>query len=153
MKLLTGTNKKLLSLSVLFLRLMTGVILFVAGAGKVLGWFGGMGMSATLQTFQQYMGISHFWTYVSCYAELIGGALLIVGFLTRPAALILAINMFVAVYFLGTKNFFMQNGAAYPFLLFINALAILLAGPMSYSIDAATMPSKKQKQRTDFVPA
>src|SRR6185436_11553478 len=106
MNLLVGTNRRSIDVAILLIRWVTGVILFVAGAGKVFGWFGGFGMEATLGGFKQ-MGLNAFWTYVSCYAELIGGFLFIFGFLTRPAALILFINMLVAVIFLGTKNFFM----------------------------------------------
>ncbi len=135
MNLLVGTNRRSIDVAILLIRWITGVILFVAGAGKVFGWFGGMGMDATVAAFKSG-GLSAFWTYVSCYAELIGGFLLIFGFLTRPAAFILFVNMLVAVIWLGTKNFFM-GGGAYPFTLMINAFAILLTGPGIFSVDAA----------------
>lgn len=135
MKLLTQTNASLLNISLLLLRWMVGIIFFVAGAGKVFGWFGGWGLEATVNAFKTNMGISAFWAYVSSYAELIGGLLLIIGLFTRPAALILVINMLVAVILVGTKGFF-TGGAAYPFSLMISSLIILFAGPMAYSIDA-----------------
>jgi putative oxidoreductase len=135
MNLLTGTNKGLLSLAILFLRLMLGIIMFVAGAGKVFGWFEGMGIDVTIQMFQTYMGLSAFWTYLSSYTELIGGLFLILGFLTRPAAFALVINMLVASVFIGFKGFFVEKGAAYPFSLMVSALVILLTGPLSYSLD------------------
>jgi putative oxidoreductase len=134
MKALTQTNTRLLSISLLLLRCTVGTILFVAGAGKVLGWFGGLGLEATLEGFSK-TGISEFWAYVSCYTEFIGGFLLIIGLLTRPAALALFINMLVAVIIVGTKSFF-SGGGAYPFTLMICSLVILLIGPMAYSIDA-----------------
>ena len=136
MNVLTGTNRSLLSLAILFLRLMLGAIMFVAGGGKVFGWFGGMGIDTTIQMFQSYMGLSAFWTYLSSYTELIGGAFLILGFLTRPAALALTINMLVASIFIGFKGFFVEKGAAYPFSLMVSALVILLTGPLAYSLDA-----------------
>ena len=138
MKLLTGTNAGLISLGILLLRLITGVILFVAGAGKIFGWFGGMGYKTTLEMFDKYMHISAFWAGVSTYAEFIGGILLILGLFTRPAAFVLVINMIVAVYMVGLKKFFMVNegGAVYAFLVLINSLVILLAGPMSVSMDS-----------------
>ena len=138
MKILTGTNTGLLSLGVLLLRLMTGVVFFVAGAGKVLGWFGGMGYKTTLEMFDKYMHISAFWATVSSYAEFIGGVLLVLGLFTRPAAFILVINMIVAVYMVGFNKFFMVNegGAAYAFMVLVNSFVILLAGPMSVSLDA-----------------
>jgi putative oxidoreductase len=133
MKALTQTNINSLSIAMLLLRCTVGIILFVAGAGKVFGWFGGFGMKATLGYFAT-SGITPFWAYVSCYAELIGGFLLIIGLLTRPAAFILFVNMLVAVIYVGTKKFF-AGGGAYPFSLMISSLVIVLTGPMAYSLD------------------
>jgi putative oxidoreductase len=134
MKVLTQTNTSLLNISLLLLRCTVGLILFAAGAGKVFGWFGGFGLQATLGYYST-SGIPSFWAYVSSFTELIGGFLLIIGFLTRPAALALSINMLVAVIVTGTKGFF-TGGAAYPFTLMICSLVILLTGPMAYSLDA-----------------
>jgi putative oxidoreductase len=135
MKLLTQTNAGLLNTGILLLRWMVGLIFFVAGAGKVMGWFGGFGMKTTLEMFKTGMNISAPLAYLSSYTEFIGGLLLIIGLLTRPAAFALVINMTVAVILTGTKNFFM-GGAAYPCSLGVSCLVILLTGPMAYSIDA-----------------
>jgi putative oxidoreductase len=134
MKLLTGTNTGLLNLSLLLLRCMVGVILFPTGAGKLFGWFGGFGMKMTIQYYSM-SGISEFFTYVSAYTEFIGGFLLIIGLLTRPAAFAVMINMIVATYILWPKGFII-GGAAYPFSLMVSAFIILFTGPMAYSIDA-----------------
>lgn len=133
MRLLTGTNKTLLSVSVLLLRIALGGILFMGGAGKALGWFGGVGMEFTLDGFSQ-IGMGAPLAYLSTYAEFIGGFLLVIGLLTRPAALALAINMLVATIVSLPQGFLV--GASYPFSLFVVSLAILLAGPMSISVDA-----------------
>jgi putative oxidoreductase len=135
MKPLSGTSTRLIDTAILFLRLMTGIIFFVAGAGKVFGWFGGFGLKMTIGFYTQ-AHIPVFWAYVSCYTELIGGILLIIGLLTRVAALGLVINMIVAVLIVGWSNFFMPTGAVYAFTLLINALVILLTGPMRFSLDA-----------------
>ena len=142
MKALTATNHSMIGLGILLLRLITGLILFVAGASKVAGWFGGFGMDMTIQMFQTNMGLAAHWAYISSYTEFICGALVMIGALTRPAAFLLFINMLVAVILVGTKNFFM-GGAAYPFLLMVISLVIVLTGPMAYSIDA--LMSKKGK--------
>ena len=134
MKILTQKNTKLLNLSILLLRCMVGVILFAAGAGKVLGWFGGFGMKMTIQYYSM-SGISVPFTYLSSYTEFIGGFLLIVGFLTRPAAFAIMINMLVATILTMPKGF-LVGGASYPFSLTVSAIIILFAGPMAYSIDA-----------------
>lgn len=145
MKPLIETNPRALSTAILFLRIMAGLILFVAGAGKVIGWFGGFGMSATLEMFKTSMHLSSFWIYVSCYTEFIGGFLIIVGLATRPAAIALFINMLVATLFVGFKNFFM-GGAAYPCLLMVIFLLLVLSGPMDFSIDALIARRKKTER-------
>ena len=144
MKLLIETNQKVTDVAMLLLRIMTGLILFVAGAGKVMGWFGGLGMETTLQLFKTNMNLSAFWCYVSCYTEFIGGLLVMIGLLTRPAAIALVINMLVATLLVGFKNFFL-GGAPFPALLMVILLVIALAGPMAYSIDALLV----SRTRTD----
>ena len=137
MKLLTQTNSTLTSISLLLLRCTLGIILFMVGAGKVFGWFGGYGLGPTIHAFVTMMHIPAPLAYLSTFTELIGGALLIVGLLTRPAALAVFINMAVATVIMWPKGFIGSGvGAAWPFSLMISALAILLSGPMAYSIDS-----------------
>lgn len=145
MKPLVDTNTRALSIAILLLRIMAGLILFVGGAGKVMGWFGGFGMTATLEMFKNNIHLSAFWTYVSCYAEFVGGFLIIIGLLTRVAATVLFINMLAATLFVGFKNFFM-GGAAYPCLLMVIFLAIIFSGPMFYSIDSLLAKRKKTER-------
>jgi putative oxidoreductase len=141
MKLLVDTTTRALSTAILLLRIMAGLILFVGGVGKVMGWFGGFGMPATLEMFKTNLHLSASWTYLSSYTEFVGGFLIIIGFLTRFAAFALVINMLTATLLSGFKNFFM-GGAAYPCLLFVIFLAIVLSGPMDYSIDALLVKRK-----------
>jgi len=133
-KLLIGNNNKLLSICIFLLRCTVGVILFVIGAGKVMGWFGGQGIEVTIQNFVTKAGIAAPLAYLSCYTEFIGGFLLILGLFTRPTAFAIMINMLVATIEMLPTGFF-TGGAAYPFSLMISAIIILLAGPMTYSVD------------------
>lgn len=133
-KLLTGTNPALLSTCLLLLRITVGVILFMVGTGKVLGWFGGFGMQTTINFFVTKVGISPLLAYMSSYTEFIGGFLLVVGLLTRPAAFAVVINMAVAAIVSLPRGF--VAGAAYPFSFMISAVIILLAGPMMFSLDS-----------------
>ncbi len=91
-------------------------------------------MGPTLKGYAQ-QGFTVPLTYMSCYTEFLGGALIIIGFLTRPAAFAVMINMCVAASVMMPRGFIMGM-AAYPFSLMISAILILLAGPMDYSIDA-----------------
>ncbi len=131
---LTGTNMKLIDTGILLLRCILGIILFVVGAGKVVGWFGGSGFQTTIQ-FYDKMDYSVFLTYLSSYTEFIGGLLLITGLLTRPTLIAVIINMIVATTVMLSNGFLGPSGASYPFTFLIIAIVILLTGPMNFSLD------------------
>lgn len=134
-KVLNPTYPGLVSFGLLMLRCTIGILLFVAGSGKLLGWFGGYGLDASLQGYSK-MGISAFLTYLSIYTEFIGGFLLTIGLLTRPAAFAVMINMIVATLVSLPRGFMGPTGAQTPFIFLVIDVVILLAGPMAYSIDA-----------------
>ena len=136
---MVGTNARVLSLCLFLLRGTVGVVLFMTGAGKVFGWFGGFGMAATLE-FYAKSGFGAPLAYLSIYTELIGGVLLVLGLLTRPAAFAVMINMLVATISMWPRGFIV-GGAAFPFSFLVSAIIILLAGPMAYSVDAWLMRS------------
>ncbi|RZU62723.1 DoxX family protein [Zhihengliuella halotolerans] len=71
--------------------------------------------------------------------ELVGGALLIVGLLTRPVAILLTINMAVALVLVhAPAGVFVADGG-YELVLALGAatLALFLVGPGRISLDAA----------------
>lgn len=71
------------------LRIGAGLLFMQHGAQKLLGWFGGMGgPGQTAELFSQ-MGLAG-------VLELFGGALIVLGFLTRPVAVILLLEMIMA---------------------------------------------------------
>ena len=140
---LTATHPRLNDLAVLLLRLSVGAILFATGAGKVFGWFGGQGLAATIEVFVTRMGVAAPLAYLSCFTELIGGALLLVGLLTRPAAVAVAINMTVATAMTLPLGFLAR--AAFPFSLLVATVAILLTGPRAWSLDARLPGAEREK--------
>src|SRR4029450_2772772 len=78
-------------------RVVLGVAFFVHGSQKLLGWFGGHGLSATIKTFRDQMGIPPPLTYLAIAAEFFGGLGLIIGLLARVGALGIASKMSVAI--------------------------------------------------------
>jgi putative oxidoreductase len=137
------------SLSMLVVRLGAGIVFFAHGAQKMFGWFGGPGLKATIQTFQQYLKIPPAATALSVLLECFGGLALIVGLLVRPAAAGLIVVMLMAVAKVHWQHGFFINfsgtpgkghGFEFNFVLLTMLLAILLAGAGVLSIDRALRP-------------
>ena len=131
------------SWSHLVVRLALGVIFFSHGAQKVFGWFGGRGLSATIAGFRQ-MNIPPAATVLAAFIECFGGLAVLVGFLTRPAALGLIAVMLVAIAKVHAAHGFFLNwsmtpgkghGFEFNLALLAMALAILIGGGGVLSID------------------
>ncbi len=136
------------SWSHLVVRLALGIIFFAHGAQKVFGWFGGSGLSQTIAGFRQ-MGIPPAATAVAAFIECFGGFAMIVGFLTRPAAVGLIVVMLVAISKVHVRNGFFLNwsmapgkGHGYEFnlALIAMALSILIGGGGMWSVDRLIAP-------------
>lgn len=145
MELLFGTYP---SWSHLVVRLGLGVVFFAHGSQKVLGWFGGRGLRATVNGFKG-MGIPPAAAVIAALIEFLGGLAMIVGFLARPAAIGLIVVMAVAIakvhaphgFFI---NFSMTPGKGHGFefnlVLIAIALSILIGGAGAWSIDRLLVP-------------
>jgi putative oxidoreductase len=125
-------------------RLALGVVFVAHGGQKVFGWFGGPGLKATIQTFQQYLKVPPAATVVAALIELLGGLALLVGLLARPAAAGIIVVMLVAIAKVHGRNGFFINfsgtpgkghGVEFNFVLIAMALSILIAGAGALSID------------------
>ena len=92
-KLLATSNDYTLTI----VRLVLGIVFFAHGAQKMLGWFGGFGFHATMGFFGAKLGIPAPLAFLAICAEFFGGLGLLVGLLTRVAALGIMVNMFVAI--------------------------------------------------------
>ncbi|HEY1268130.1 MAG TPA: DoxX family protein [Candidatus Binatia bacterium] len=95
-------------LSLFILRVVLGIIFFAHGAQKVLGWFGGHGLKATVGSMTS-MGLPAPIAYMVCFFEFLGGLGLIVGLLTRLDALAISIVMVGAIATVHAKNGFFIN--------------------------------------------
>jgi putative oxidoreductase len=127
------------------LRLVLGVVFFAHGAQKMLGWFGGYGFSGTMGFFTHEMGLPAPLAFLVIATEFFGGLGLIVGLLTRVAALGIAVEMVVAIFLVHLPNGFFMNwygnqkgeGIEYHLLAIATAATLLLRGAGAFSADHA----------------
>ena len=125
-------------------RLALGVVFVAHGGQKVFGWFGGPGLKATIQMFQQYMKVPPAATVTTALIEFLGGLAMLAGFLARPAAVGIIVVMLAAIAKVhGQHGFFINfsgtpdkgHGFEFNFVLIAMALAILIGGAGAFSID------------------
>jgi putative oxidoreductase len=124
-------------------RVVLGVIFLAHGAQKVFGWFGGAGFDQTMKAFVQGMGIPAFFAVLAIMAEFLGGIGLLVGLLSRIAAVGIAINMMVAVLLVHARYGFFMNwsghqqgeGFEYHLLALAVAFLVLVRGAGACSLD------------------
>ncbi len=139
-RLLTRSND---DISCLVLRVLLAVVFFAHGAQKVLGWFGGRGLEATMAYFTKMQHIPAEFAVLAIAAEFLGPICLFVGFLTRVAAFAIAVEMAVAVYLVHLKFGFFVNwsgkqageGFEYHILVFAITIALMIKGSGKCSID------------------
>ena len=124
-------------------RIVLGVVFFAHGAQKALGWFGGAGLQSTVRVFREQLRIPAPLALLSVAAEFLGGLGLIVGLLSRIAALGIAVVMIVALVAVhGKFGFFMNwygekqgHGIEYHILVLALALAVMVKGAGAFSLD------------------
>lgn len=128
------------SWGMLILRVPVGLILAAHGAQKLFGWFGGYGLEATGQWMASIgLGPGLLMAFLAGAAEFFGGLALVLGLLTRPAALANAIAMAVATFVVHLENglFMSNNGYEYALILLAASLTLMNAGGGKLSIDRA----------------
>jgi putative oxidoreductase len=136
---------RLQPLALLVLRLALGVIMVAHGYSKV---FGGLHHHAQ---FVASLGMPAWLGYVSAFAEFLGGLLLILGFLTRPAAFAICVDMAVAISKVHWKNGLVgsnRSGFEFPLALAVIALALIFYGAGPIAVDhifggRGAVPSKR----------
>ena len=125
--------------TLLVLRIALGVIFMAHGAQKLFGWFDGPGLSGAAGFLGQ-MGFKPplFWAFALAASEFFGGLGVLVGLLTRLAALSLLIGQIVAVIKVHAPNgFFLSNkGFEYNLSLIAISLALIIVGAGAISLDA-----------------
>lgn len=121
------------------IRLGLGAVMIAHGAQKVLGSFGGSGFNAFISgnTPFGFMKPTWFWLAAAALSELVGGLLLVFGFLTRVGAFFIAATMLTAVVGVHwTGGFFASNrGYEYPLTLLAMSIALMISGGGQASVD------------------
>ena len=138
LKILTG-NPIHADLGLLILRLGVGLSMIIFhGWGKISG---GPELWTRIGGNMANFGITFLpavWGFLAAFAEFGGSILLVIGVLTRPAALLLGFTMFVAVVtHLGMPPESPRSGwsgASHALELLAVYVAILLAGPGRFSL-------------------
>ena len=118
----------------LILRVVLGIAFVIhgwskltGGPGNMVGFFGSAGIP-----------VPSLMVWVVTIVELVGGILLIVGFLTQIAGVLLAINMLGAILFVRMSSPFIENGAISwekEAVFAAAALCLALAGPGMLAVD------------------
>ena len=129
--------EKLKSLALLLLRIAIGVIFIYHGYPKLTHasqWVGNF----------DHMGFPGYFAYIAGVLEVFGGAVVIAGVFTRIAALLLAIEMGVAVL---KVHGLIANPASvhsyeFPLMLCVSAFVLATVGPGVFSIDQALFERK-----------
>ena len=112
------------------LRVVTGLLFLQAGGMKILGWFGGMPEGFEAPVMSQ--------VWIGGILELVGGFLILIGFLTRPVAFILSGEMAVAYWQFHAPNgtWPIQNHGEPAVLLCFIFLYMAARGGGDWSVDA-----------------
>ncbi len=129
-----NTLDKYRDLGLLILRLGVGIsYMYFHGWGKISGgpetWvrYGGN---------MEHFGIAFlptFWGFMAAFSEFVGGFLIAIGFLFRPAAVLILLTMIVATTMHVVTG---QGGPAHSLKMAFVFAGLIFIGPGRYSIDA-----------------
>ncbi len=137
--------EKLKPLGLLCLRLALGLIFSYSGYEKLF-----VTTAQTLADFRR-MGLPANLAYGAGVLELFGGVLLVLGLVTRLAALLLALEMgfVLAKVTIPQSGIYVVRSYQYPLLLCCAAFALATVGAGLLSIDAATFePASKPRPKS-----
>jgi putative oxidoreductase len=143
MKKLLSTNSD--NWAALVARIALGATVFVHGAQKLFGWFGGYGFKGTIDFLTGQAGLPYAVALLVILIESIAALMVIAGLFTRVAALgIFGLFTIIMLKFHFVNGFFMNwagnqkgEGIEYFIILLGVALTLIIAGGGKASVDAA----------------
>lgn len=118
------------------LRVVTGLVFIGHGLPK-FGILGGAGLAGTAG-FMESLGLPFpmLMAFLVASSEALGGLLLVIGFMVRPAAFTLVIAMLVATFLVHWDNgMFGAGGYQWSLMMAAAAAAIMLEGAGKLSVD------------------
>jgi putative oxidoreductase len=132
-------------------RLALALVIFPHGAQKLLGWFGGGGLTATVSSFGQQYHVPNVIAIVVTFAEFFGAIGLLFGLLGRIAAFGIACVMVGAIALVSSHVGFFMNwsggqageGVEYHLAVIGLALVVMIAGSGKASVDRALTPRSR----------
>ncbi len=127
-----------MDLGLLILRVVFGLIMIGHGTQKLVGWFGGPGLK-NASGFVGSRGFSpaKFWTFAGSASEALGGALLLLGFLSPLGPILIAAAMLTAIAAFHWPKFWAHEGGyEHPLAMLTAAVAVGITGPGGYALDA-----------------
>ena len=127
----------LLDAAFLVLRLTLGAIFVAHGLQKLIGAFGGSGMTALVEMMKKIgMQPAAFWAWTLALSEVIGAIGLILGVLPRISGFLITVIMVVAIVRVhASQGFFAQQGGfEYQLLILAAAVFFILAGSGRFSL-------------------
>ena len=122
----------------LLIRLVIGLLFMAHGLQKLLGWFGGTGLTGTASMFDRGgLGPGRITAPLGGAAEFGGGLLLVLGLLTPLGAIAVMVMMAGAVIAVHGRNGLWNANGGFEFNLVLAAvaLALTLTGPGRWSLD------------------
>lgn len=131
--MLTNASNKFTNLGLFILRLGVGAsFVYYHGWGKITG---GPDRWERLGNNMSELGIDFwptFWGFMAAFAEFGGGILLLLGLFTRPAALLLAFTMLIAM----LKHMTANESFTHPLEMMVVFTAVAFLGAGKWSLDA-----------------
>jgi putative oxidoreductase len=129
--------------SLTVIRVVLGLIFFAHGAQKMLGWYGGPGLAQSMQMFTEHLHLPSTLAFLVIAGEFLGGIGLVVGLLSRPAALFIALTMLGAIAMVHLRHGLFLNwfgnkeghGIEYHLLAIALSLVVIVKGAGAFSVD------------------